>query len=110
MLPSPNNCSAFPADPVLGCEVPVIMKIIRDETWLESERRGCPVAANDRVVKDNVCRVVLRVGQQLRDAIEKQLAEVERAGREPEARGQLTEAGRQRTENSERTTGALVSG
>ena len=69
-------------DPALICEVPVILKIIRDETWLEGERRGCQVSSNDRVVKDNVCSVVLRIGQQLRDSIENQLAVVGRAGRE----------------------------
>lgn len=60
-------------DPVLVREFPMIQQIFRDETWLEGERRGCRVAADDRVVRDNVCRVILRVGQQLRDSIEAQL-------------------------------------
>jgi hypothetical protein len=46
----------------------MIQKIIRDETWLEGERRGCPVSSADSVVRENVCRIILRVGQQLRDA------------------------------------------
>lgn len=45
-----------------------MQKIIADETWLEGERRGCPVSSDDRVVRENVCQVVLRVGQQMRDA------------------------------------------
>lgn len=61
-------------DQVLIREIPVILQIIRDETWLEGERRGCRVPAHDRVVRDNVCRVVLRIGKQLRDSVERQLA------------------------------------
>ena len=61
-------------DPVLVREIPVVQQIIRDETWLEGERRGCEVAVEDMVVRENVCRVILRVGQQLRDSIEAQLA------------------------------------
>lgn len=59
----------IPADPVLYREIPVIQKIIQDETWLEGERRGCPVSASDRIVRENVCRIVLQIGQQLRDSI-----------------------------------------
>lgn len=61
-------------DPVLLREIPVIYKIIQDETWLEGERRGCEVTTHDPVVRENVCRVVLRIGQALRDSIEAQLA------------------------------------
>ena len=57
----------IPADPVLFREIPVIQKIIQDETWLEGERRGCPVPPTDRVVRENVCRVILQIGQQLRE-------------------------------------------
>jgi hypothetical protein len=53
-------------DPFLQCQLQVIRQIIEDETWLEGERRGCAVSANDCVVRENVCRVVLRVGQQMR--------------------------------------------
>ena len=54
-------------DPVLQRQLPVIRKIIQDETWLEGERRGCPVTPDDRVVREKVCEIVLRIGQQLRD-------------------------------------------
>ncbi len=60
-------------DPVLPHEIPVIQQIIKDETWLEGERRGRHVTAHDAVVRENVCRVVLRIGQQLRDSIEGEL-------------------------------------
>ena len=53
-------------DPVLFRELPVILQIIRDETWLESERRNCVVAASDPIVRENVCLVILRVGAKLR--------------------------------------------
>lgn len=55
-------------DPILFRELPVIQKIIHDELWLEGERRGCRVPPDDRVVRDRVCDIVLRIGQQLRDA------------------------------------------
>ena len=47
----------------------MIHKIINDETWLEGERRGCCVSPHDPVVRDSVCAVVLRIGQQLRDSL-----------------------------------------
>ena len=55
------------SDPVLFQQLPTIRKIIADETWLEGERRGCQVAPDDPVVRENVCRVILRIGQQLRE-------------------------------------------
>lgn len=59
----------IPGDPVVAHEIPVIRKIIEDEVWLEGERRGCAVSPNDRVVRENVCRVILQIGQQLRESI-----------------------------------------
>lgn len=56
-------------DPVMFRQIPVIEKIIADETWLESERRGCPVPAEDPVVLENVCEVILRIGAALREAL-----------------------------------------
>ena len=60
-------------DPVLYRQIPVIQKIIQDETWLEGERRGCHVASTDCVVRENVCRVILQVGQQIRESVSKDL-------------------------------------
>ena len=51
-----------------------IHQIVHDETWLESERRGCRVKADDSVVRENVCRVVLRIGAQLRASTQRALA------------------------------------
>ncbi len=53
-------------DPALRRQLPLIQKIIADETWLEGERRGQPVEPTDEVVRENVCQVVLRVGAELR--------------------------------------------
>ena len=54
-------------DPVVVRELPVIGQIFRDETWLEGERRGCGVSPKDPVVRENVCRVILRIGGELRE-------------------------------------------
>lgn len=67
----------FPADPVLRHQLPCIAKIIRDETWLEAERRGQTVPPDDPVVRANVCAVILRIGAQMRaDALQQIAAEV----------------------------------
>lgn len=63
----------IPNDPVVHREIPVIQKIIADETWLEGERRGCHVQSDDRVVRENVCRVILRVGGELRESVTREL-------------------------------------
>ena len=56
-------------EPTLLRQLPVIQKVIRDETWLEGERRGCPVSAQDPAVRENVCQVVLRIGRELREQL-----------------------------------------
>jgi hypothetical protein len=61
-------------DPVVFRELPVIEKIIQDETWLEGERRGCPVTPEDPVVRENVCQVILRIGRELRESLVAQIA------------------------------------
>lgn len=61
-------------DPVVARQLPLIEKIIADETWLEGERRGQPVAPCDRVVRENVCLVVLRMGHEMRQEVLRQLA------------------------------------
>lgn len=70
----------LPCDPVLHRQIPVIQKIIQDETWLEGERRGCRVTPDDRVVRENVCRVILRVGHEMRESITRQLPPQETGG------------------------------
>lgn len=63
------------SDPILFRELPIIQKIIDDETWLEGERRGCHVSPEDKVVREKVCEIVLRIGQQLRDSLTAAIAQ-----------------------------------
>lgn len=58
-----------PFDPIILHELPVIQKIIEDETWLEGERRGAAVSPDDPIVRENVCLVLLRIGEELRASI-----------------------------------------
>lgn len=61
-------------DPIIKRELTVIHQIILDETWLEAERRGCHVSSRDRVVSDNVCAAVLRIGARMRANAVKEIA------------------------------------
>jgi hypothetical protein len=61
-------------DPVVLNEIPLIRKIICDETWYEGERRGCWVSSDDPVVKENVCLVICRVGEELRRTLTARIA------------------------------------
>ena len=52
-------------------ELEVIRVIIADETWLEGERRGCPVHHHDPVVQDRVAEILLNgTGAELRQRLE----------------------------------------
>lgn len=61
-------------DPVLFRQLPMIQKIIADETWLEAERRGCEVSSDDPVVREKVCLVVLEIGAALRESLSRSMA------------------------------------
>jgi hypothetical protein len=61
-------------DPVVFRELPVIQKVIDDETWYEGERRGCYVSPDDPVVCENVCAIVLKIGRELREKFTAQMA------------------------------------
>lgn len=74
-ITAPATISMIALDPIIFRELPAIHQIILNETWLEAERRGCCVYPNDRVVRDNVCQVVLRIGAQLRRTAEQAVAE-----------------------------------
>ena len=54
-------------------ELPVIQKIISDETWLEGERRGRYVSSQDPVVQERVCDVVMAIGENLRRMLQGQM-------------------------------------
>ena len=70
-------------DPVIFRELPMIHQIIADETWLEGERRGCPVAPDDPVVRENVCLVILRIGEVMRRSIMESYEAALAAGKVP---------------------------
>jgi hypothetical protein len=59
-------------DPVVLRELPVIRKIIADETWLEGERRGGYVSSDDPVVQQHVCDIILSIGEKLRELFQDQ--------------------------------------
>jgi hypothetical protein len=59
-------------DPIVARELPIIQKIIQDETWLEGERRGCHVLPTDPVVRQKTCEVILRIGAELRQSLSRQ--------------------------------------
>lgn len=40
-------------------ELPELEQIIRNECWLEAERRGCPVDSKDPVVRERVADIIL---------------------------------------------------
>ncbi len=61
-------------DPILFRQLPVIQKVIRDEAWFESERRGCFVPPDDPVVREKVCDVILRIGCEMREILMAQVA------------------------------------
>lgn len=56
-------------DPVMKRQLPLIAKIVSDETWLEGERRGQSVEPRDPVVQLKVCSIVLALGQSMREQI-----------------------------------------
>ena len=73
--------------------MPLIAKIIADETWLEGERRGQAVDASDRAVRQNVCEVVLWMGAEMRAQALREIA-AERMERVGLSEGVAGEAGR----------------
>lgn len=56
-------------DPIMHHQLRMIHQIIHDETWLEGERRGCYVSPKDRVVREKVCGIILRIGAQMRESL-----------------------------------------
>jgi hypothetical protein len=44
---------------LIRCEIPDVEMIVRDECWLEAERRGRPVERWDPVVQKRVAEIIL---------------------------------------------------
>ena len=57
-------------------ELPAIEKIVRDETWLEGERRGCWVDPHDPAVTEKVCEIILRLGAEMRAKVRREHPEL----------------------------------
>ncbi len=52
---------------IILAELPDVERIVRDECWLEGERRGCPVDPKDEVIRTRVAEIILSgVGAELR--------------------------------------------
>ena len=44
---------------IIRAEIPEIARIVNNECWLESERRGCQVDPHDDVVRRRVADIIL---------------------------------------------------
>jgi hypothetical protein len=56
-----------PESKFIYMEIPEIARIVRDECWLEGERRGTSVDPKDKVVQARVAEIILSgVGARLR--------------------------------------------
>ena len=56
-----------PESEFIYAELPEIERIVRDECWLEGERRGCPVDRHDPAIQTRVADIILTsAGEQLR--------------------------------------------
>ena len=48
-------------------EIPEVQRLVRDECWLDGDRRGHPVNPRDRVVQERVADIILGgVGAEMR--------------------------------------------
>jgi hypothetical protein len=48
-----------PESEFIRAEIPDIEKIVKNECWLEGERRGCVVSPSDDVVRRRVADIIL---------------------------------------------------
>lgn len=87
-------------DPVLSRQLPLIAKIVADETWLEGERRGRPVEPTDCAVREKVCLVVLRMGHEMRQQVMREIA-AEKQARVGQVEARAAERHEVRTEGEQ---------
>lgn len=57
------------AEEVIRHELPIISKIVQDETWLLGERRGCPVDPKDLEVQLRVAEIIIQIGKSMRQNV-----------------------------------------
>ena len=44
---------------IIRAEIPEVERIVKNECWLESERRGCHVGPHDDVIRRRVADIIL---------------------------------------------------
>ena len=65
-------CLNISPQEIIEEELPVVKEIVRDEVWLESERRKQPVSEEDPEVQKHVLEIIKKDGSKLReDAVDK---------------------------------------
>jgi len=69
---------------LIKAEIPIVEKIIRDETWYEGERRGTPVNPNDPTVMSKVCNIISQNSDKIVKEAEEKLEKTEDAKTPPE--------------------------
>jgi len=67
-----------PPSELIKAEIPIVEKIIRDETWYEGERRGAFVDPNDPTVQSKVVEVVEKCADKIRDEAIKKIGSDEK--------------------------------
>ncbi len=53
------------ASDIIKAQIPLVKKIINDETWYEGERRHAPVAPDDTAVREKVLDIITRNGDKI---------------------------------------------
>lgn len=48
-----------PESELIRAEIPDVLRIVRDECWLEAERRGSPVDAHEEIISRRVADIIL---------------------------------------------------
>jgi hypothetical protein len=55
----PQIATSMTETQIIRAEIPEIARIVQNECWLESERRGCKVDPHDEVVRRRVAEIIL---------------------------------------------------
>jgi hypothetical protein len=62
-----NSGNEIREEEVIKAEIPIIEKIVRDETWYEGERQGHSVNAEDPTVSKKVAEILNKYGNKIYD-------------------------------------------
>ena len=70
--PNCEACLGISALEIIDEEIPMVKDIIKDEIWLEAERRRCHIQDTDPEVQKKVAEIIMEKGEELRqDAVDK---------------------------------------